>query len=265
MRVDFETVIYEKKGETAFITMNRPESLNALNMQMHEELGAVWDDFRDDDDLRIAIITGAGRAFCAGADLKERAALASQGDREADERRRHLAERDPKRFGLPSAHNVHKPIIAAINGYCVGGGHGMAMLCDIRIASTDARFGDVEIKAGQIGRIDMVVRSYPIAVANYLGLTGDIIPAQLAYQWGFVSHLVEPDQLMPTAVEIADKVLANPPQAVNVYKDVSVEASGLQDTRKYLGHAARGVLASRDYVEAVSSFTAKREAEYEGR
>jgi enoyl-CoA hydratase/carnithine racemase len=263
--MDFETVIYEKKGATAFITMNRPESLNALNVQMHEDLGAVWADFRDDDDLRIAIITGAGRAFCAGADLKERATLASAGDREADERRRHLAERDPKRFGMPSVHNVHKPIIAAINGFCVGGGHGMAMTCDIRIASTNARFGDVEIKAGQIGRIDMVVRSYPLAVANYLGLTGQIIPAQLAYQWGFVSHLVEPDELMATAIEIADQVLANPPQAVNVYKDVSVEASGLHETRKYLGHAARGVLASQDYVEAVSSFTQKREADYEGR
>lgn len=263
--MDLETVIYEKRGPIALITMNRPESLNALNMQLHADLGEVWDDFRDDDNLRIGIIMGAGRAFCAGADLKERAALAASGDREADERRRHLAERDPKRFGIPSVHNVQKPLIAAIHGFCVGGGHGMAMNCDIRIASRDARFADIEIKAGQIGRIDQVVKAYPLAVANYLGLTGDTIDAERAYMWGFVSHLVDTkDDLLPLALEIAEKVLANPPAAVSVYRDVAIEASGIHAHRKYLGHAARSVLASRDYIEAVTSFAEKRSGSFTG-
>jgi enoyl-CoA hydratase/carnithine racemase len=259
--MELKIVNYEKKNGIATITMNRPEALNALSEQLHEELGWCWEDFKEDDDSGVAIITGVGRAFCAGADLKERAYWARQGKQPP-----RVYRRDGRKFGLPGQHEIPKPIIAAINGICVGGGHGIALDCDIRIASTAARFGDIEIKAGQIGRIDKVVRAYPTAVGMYLGLTGDMITAEQAYQWGFVSHLLEPDDLMPKAYEIAEKILANPPRAVRVYKDVGNHSIGLtpRDARDYLTHAQQAVIHSRDYVEAVTSFDEKRKPTYEG-
>lgn len=260
--MELSIVNYEKQNGIAIITMNRPESLNALSEEMHEQLGWCWEDFKNDDECGVAIITGTGRAFCAGADLKERAYWARQGKQPP----RHY-NRDPKKFGLPAQHEISKPIIAAINGICVGGGHGIVLDCDIRIASTPARFADVEIKAGQIGRIDKVVRAYPMAVGMYLGLTGDMITAEQAYQWGFISHLVEPDQLLPKAIEIAEKILANPPRAVKVYKDIAWHAIGMtpENALDYLRHAQLAVLYSRDYVEAVTAFDEKRKPTYEGK
>ena len=257
--MELKTVLYEPQGEVVVITMNRPEALNALNEQLHHDLGDAWEAFKEDDGLRVAIITGAGRAFCAGADLKERAMYAREGRQPPRAERR-----DPRRFGLPGQHEIRKPIIAAVNGLCVGGGHGIALDCDIRIASTAARFGDLEIKAGQVGRIDLLVKAYPPAVASYLGLTGEMIPAELAHRWGFVSHLVEPDELLPTALEIAKKILANPPRAVEIYKDVALHALRYTEARDYLHHAAKSVLASRDYREAVTSFAEGREATFTG-
>ena len=257
--MELDTVLYEPRGEVVVITMNRPEALNALNEQLHHDLGDAWEAFKEDDSLRVAIITGAGRAFCAGADLKERAAYARDGRQPP-----RVERRDPRRFGLPGPHEIPKPIIAAVNGICVGGGHGIALDSDIRIASTAARFGDLEIKAGQIGRIDLLVKAYPPAVASYMGLTGEMISAELAHRWGFVSHLAEPDDLLPTALQIADKILANPPRAVEVYKDVALHALRYGEARDYLHHAAKSVLASQDYREAVTSFAEGREASYTG-
>jgi enoyl-CoA hydratase/carnithine racemase len=260
--MDLKTVVYEKRDKIAIITMNRPEALNALNEQLHADLGACWEDVKEDDAIEIAIITGNGRAFCAGADLKERAAFAREGKQPP-----RFYRRDPRRFGLPGGHEIPKPIIAAINGICVGGGHGIALDCDIRIASKAARFADIEIKAGQIGRIDKVVRAYPYAVGMYLGLTGDMITAEQAYMWGFVSHLVEPDELLPTALEIANKILANPPRAVRVYKDVAQHALAMtpRDAYDYLHQAHLAVLFSEDYVEAVTAFAEKRTPQYDDR
>ena len=254
-----ETILYEPRGEVVIITMNRPESLNALNEQLHHDLGDAWEAFKEDDSLRVAIVTGAGRAFCAGADLKERAMYARQGRQPPRAERR-----DWRKFGLPGPHEIAKPVIAAVNGICVGGGHGIALDCDIRIASTAARFGDLEIRAGQVGRIDLLVKAYPPAVASYLGLTGEMIPAELAHRWGFVSHLVEPDELLETALEIAEKILRNPPRAVEVYKDVALHALRYGEARDYLHHAAKSVLASSDYREAVTSFAEGREASFTG-
>ena len=260
--MNLNTVVYEKRGKLALITMNRPESLNALNEELHAELASCWEDVKQDEEVQVAIVTGTGRAFCAGTDVKERAFWAAQGKQPPRSYRR-----DGRGNGLPGGHNINKVLIAAINGICVGGGHGMVLDCDIRIGSTNATFGDMEIKAGMIGRIDKVVRAYPFAVAMYLGLTGDMISAQQAYQWGFISHLVEPEQLMPKAIEIAEKILANPPMAVAVYRDVALHAVGMTpaDAAAYLSHAHKSILASRDYVEAVSAFTEKRKPTYEGR
>ena len=260
--MDLTKVIFEKQGPIAIITLNRPESLNALDEQLHAELGWCWEEVKHDEEIQVAIVTGRGRAFCAGTDLKERAEYAARGEQPP-----RTSRRDNRTFGLPGVHEVDKVIIAAVNGICVGGGQGIALDCDIRIASTDASFGDVEIKAGMVGRIDKVVRAYPPAVAMYLGLTGDLISAAQAYQWGFVSHLVEPSELMPTAMSIAQRIVANPPLAVKAYRDIARRAPGMTpaDAQAYLHAMHARVLASRDYVEAVSSFAERRAGKFEGR
>lgn len=260
--MELTKVIYEKQGPIAMITLNRPESLNALDEELHAELGWCWEEVKYDDEVQVAIVTGTGRAFCAGTDLKERAAYAARGEQPP-----RTSRRDNRVFGLPGVHEVEKVIIAAVNGICVGGGQGIVLDCDIRIASTEASFGDVEIKAGMVGRIDKVVRSYPSAVAMYLGLTGDLISAAQAYQWGFVSHLVEPAELIATAQGIAQKIVANPPMAVKAYRDIARRAPGMTpaDAAAYLHAMHARVLASRDYVEAVTSFSERRPSRFEGR
>ena len=210
----FETVLYEKRDGVAVITMNRPQVLNALNNQLHEELGACWEDVKEDDAVQVAVVTGAGRGFCAGADMKERALHREQGSQPT----RYLGKRDWKKWGLPGPHESEKPLIAAINGFCVGGGQGIAMDCDIRIASTAALFGDMEIQANLVGPVWTMARLYPQAVAADLALTGDHIDAQQAYQWGFVSRLVEPEQLMPEALAVAEKITSFSAEAVQAYK-----------------------------------------------
>ncbi len=260
--MELTKVNYEKRGKLAIITMNRPEALNALDEELHHQLGWCWEDFKEDEDLELAIITGTGRAFCAGTDVKERARYAREGKQPP-----RGEKRNPKTFGLPGTHNIDKPIIAAINGICAGGGHGMALDCDIRIASTNATFADIEIRAGMIGRIDKVVRAYPFAVAMYLGLTGDFITAEDAHRWGFISHLVPPEELMPKAIAIAGRILENPPRSVKTYRDIAHRALGMTeaDAEAYLHHAHDVILKGRDYAEAVTAFDEKRRPAYQGK
>jgi crotonobetainyl-CoA hydratase len=215
-------VLYEKRDRTAFVTINRPEVMNALHYPAHEELYDIWTDFLEDSGVWTAILTGAGdKAFCAGADIKHMATL-------PEKERVPNSVREARNSRIQFAGMVHreisKPVIAAVNGYCLGGGLEIAMACDIVIAAAHARFGVPEVKnVGAYpgsGGIHRLPRHVPLKVAMQMLLTGEPITAEEACRWGLVSKVVPSTQLMTEAISLADQINARPPVAVRVIKEM---------------------------------------------
>ncbi|MBI2165101.1 MAG: enoyl-CoA hydratase/isomerase family protein [Chloroflexi bacterium] len=197
-------LLYEKRDGVAYITLNRPEALNAFNDELNEAIGKVWTDFRDDKSLFVGILTGSGRAFSTGADLKEMTARGmGAGSRP---------------LNTPIKMEVWKPLIAAIDGYAVGGGFGMALQCDIRLATERSELGDVETRVSSWGALHLT-RMIPVGEALYILLSGARIKAQEAYRIGLV-HKVLPDResLMQEAKRIADELKLAAPLAVQAVR-----------------------------------------------
>ena len=186
----FEKIRYERDGFIARVTINRPERMNAIDGQTSDELRAAFEDFRYNDDLRVAIVTGAGdRAFSAGADLVARA----KGEKRQPSV--HITQ-----AGLAKGPPIYKPIIAAINGYCLAGGLELALACDIRIAAPTATFGLAEVRWGIIpggGGTQRLPRAIPLALANEMILTAEPIDAERALQAGLISRIVPADGCRP--------------------------------------------------------------------
>ncbi len=257
-------LIYEKREHYAIFTMNRPERLNALGGSLQEELTAALADFAADCEMRVGILTGAGRAFSAGADLKE------------------MAERNARQEGntgfvtqfgttltaMQFSKNP-KPFIAAINGICIAGGFERALDCDIRVCSSDAVFGLFEVKRGIMAgyAIHHLARLIPFGDAMYLLLTGDKVSPEDAYRWGIVQEVLPPDELMPRAIEIADMIAENAPLSVEGTKATAHMWRHLQVDESYrLGQwVSRTVLNSEDAKEGPKAFAEKRPAVWKGR
>ena len=202
----YETVVYAQKEKIAYITLNRPEVMNAMNRQMSQDLSVVWEDFRLDPDVWVAIVTGAGdKAFSSGADLRDRFV----------DGRQEMADQfwAPSVEGSPAGRReIWKPIIAAINGYCLAGGLELALSCDLRIASENATFGMSEVLRGIIpgSGAQMLPRQIPYVKAVELLLTGDRIDAQEAYRIGLINKVVPLPELRPAAEEMAGNRRALP-------------------------------------------------------
>ena len=194
--MSYEFVTYEKRDRIATITLNRPEVMNALHLEAHFELKEIWEDFRDDPEVWVAILTGAGeRAFCAGNDLKVTAERTASGD-DVQGRARPPFGRITRDFDCP------KPMIAAVNGVAVGGGLEMALACDIIVAADHARFGLPEPRVGLMagaGGIHRLARQVPFKLAMGLLMTGRLIQADEAYRIGLVNEVVPLAELMPAA------------------------------------------------------------------
>ncbi len=260
-------VLYEKRDRLAYITLNRPEALNALNTPLREQLLDALRDFDNDDETWVAIITGAGsRAFSAGADLKEMSRR-----KEAE----HAGERrdafwGPQPVSLNRGLKIWKPIIAAINGYCLAGGLELALACDIRVAAEHAEFALKEVQRGIIpggGGTQRLPRAIPLNIALELMLTGDHISAAEAYRLGLVNHVVPADQVMAKAEEVARRICANAPLSVRAIKEAAYR--GLDTTldeglriESFLAHAVGHTDDSR---EGPRAFAEKRPAEFRGR
>jgi len=210
----FETLLYEKEGGIAWVTLDRPEVLNSVNLQMRDELWTVMEAFRDDPDALVLIIKGAGeRAFSAGADISEFGTAPSY-----VESRRARRERDL--WGLMLA--LEKPLIAAIHGYALGAGCEMSMCCDLRIASEDARFGLPEVNLGYIpsaGGTQLLPRTIPPGVAMSLILSADNIDAREALRLGLVNRVVPRGRLYPEAEALARQLMGRPQQALRYAKE----------------------------------------------
>lgn len=221
-------VLYEQRGEVAWITLNRPEVHNAIDTEVNERLREIWEDFRDDDNVRVAILTGAGdQAFCAGADLKTHVPnwLANTGPSLG------LSMLD-RGFGggiTRGLHRIYKPVIAALNGWCVGFGVELAMACDLRIAAEHAQLGSFELRRGMHpadGGIVRLVNACGVGIAMELELTGEPISAQRALQVNMVNQVVPADELHAAAEALAAKILRNPRRGVESAKRTILDVVG---------------------------------------
>ena len=260
--MNFENILLEKKKSIAYVTVNRPKVLNALNMATMEELRAAFHDIKNDKDIRVVILTGAGeKAFVAGADISELAKHDSVSGKEYTHRGQTV---------LALIENLGKPVIACINGFALGGGCELAMACTIRLASENAKLGQPEVKLGIIpgyGGTQRLPRLVGKGLAMQQILTGEMISAQGAYRIGLVNEVVAAAELIPRAEAIAAKVIANPPLAVQyameaVNKGMEMPlAEGL-----YLEATLFGMCcATEDKKEGLTAFLEKRPAQFKGK
>lgn len=248
-------ILYDKKQNYAIFTYNRPERLNALGGTLLEELREAVQDFVADPDMRAAIVTGAGRAFSAGADLKEMAERNAAGGRATPLGHRSIDASFPWV-------DVPKPVIAAVNGLAVGGGMETAMSCDIRICSTEAYFGLFEVKRGIMAGygVHHLMRLIPASAAYYTVFASQRISPEQALQWGFVTEVVQPDQLIPRAEEMAAQIAENAPLALQGSKAImrSWRTYGIDDSLQMAQWVGKSVLNSEDAKEGPIAFNEKR-------
>ena len=258
----FENLLYVKRDRIGFITFNRPKVLNALNRKTMEELNQLLIAARDDEDVRVLILTGAGeKSFVAGADIGE---LAVQTP---------VSGRETALFGQSVLHRLEtlgKPSIAAINGFALGGGCEVALACSMRLASRTAKLGQPEVKLGILtgyGGSQRLSRLCGKGVAHELCLTGDMISADEALRIGLVNHVYEPAELLPAAETLAKKIIANAPLAVKFTMEAIERGVEMpQEEGQFLEATLFGICAAtEDMREGTRAFLEKRPAQFRGK
>ncbi len=258
----YENVLLEKKNAIAYVTVNRPKVLNALNMATMKELGAAFFDVKNDSSIRVAILTGSGeKAFVAGADISELAKQDAVSGKEYAHRGQAV---------LDLIENLGKPVIACINGFALGGGCELALACTMRLASDNAKLGQPEVKLGIIpgyGGSQRLPRLVGKGLAMQMVLAGEMITAQEAHRIGLVNEVTSASELIPRAEAIAAKIIANGPLAVQyaleaVNKGMEMTLAG----GLFLEASLFGVCcATEDKKEGTAAFLEKRAASFKGR
>jgi enoyl-CoA hydratase len=258
----YDNVLLEKKNSIAYVTVNRPKVLNALNMATMEELRAAFHDIKNDDGIRVVILTGSGeKAFVAGADISELAVQDAVNGKKYAHRGQNL---------LNLIENLGKPVIACINGFALGGGCELALACTMRLASENAKLGQPEVKLGIIpgyGGSQRLPRLVGKGLAMQHILAGEMITAQEAHRIGLVNEVTAASELIPRAEAIAAKIIANAPlavqyamEAVNKGMEMTL-AEGL-----FLEASLFGVCcATEDKKEGTAAFLEKRPAAFKGK
>jgi enoyl-CoA hydratase len=260
--MEFKFIIYEKSGGVATLTLNRPEALNAFSKDVAEEVFLALEDVRNDENVRVLIFTGAGeKAFSTGADIKAMVGMTA------------LKARELSLLGEKlclALENLEKPVIAAISGYALGGGLEVAMSCDLRLASENARLGQTEINIGLIpgwGGTQRLTRMVGRTKAKELVFTGKMIDAKTAEQLGLVNMVVPADKFREMVRQYASELATKAPVALKVAKAVINKGADISlDSALALEREGFGVVASsEDLKEGVSAFTEKRKPAFKGK
>lgn len=265
--MEYHAVLYEIRDRTAWVTLNRPEAMNAINQEMAREIVRVCREAEEDEDVRVVIFRGAGeKAFSAGADLKERA----QGVSASVIERRHV--KTSPGIGTPNqaVSSISKPTIAAIGGYAVGGGLELALACDMRIACEGSKLGLPEVRRGMIpgaGGTQRLARLIGVAKALEICLTGRLIDASEAYSVGLVSAVVPPAELVPAAERLARSILKGAPVSLRyvkeaIYKGVELP---LEEGLRLEADLSALIATTEDNKEGPRAFAEKREPVWKGK
>ncbi|MGB8954337.1 MAG: enoyl-CoA hydratase-related protein [Tumebacillaceae bacterium] len=272
-----EHLLFEVRDQIATITLNRPESMNAFSVPMIEAWVKALEECRDREDIRVVVVTGAGKAFCTGGDVKSMSGgrgFLDRGDSELDTYSTGLARKNSlwkliQRVPL-TLQQVDKPVIAAVNGHAFGAGLDMALMCDMRVAGDRARFAEGYVKLGLVpgdGGAYFLPRLVGMAKALELLLTGEMINAAEAERIGLVNRVVPHDQVLDEAYKMAALIAAQPPVAVQLIKRAAYQSAAL-DLRSSLdlvsSHMAI-VTETEDHLEALKALLEKRQGVFKGR
>ena len=257
MSGDVDPVLRERRGRVLLITINRPDQRNAVNAAVSHGIAAALDELDSDADLSVGVLTGAGKGFCAGMDLK--AFVAGE--------RPHVEGRG---FAGITQRSAEKPLIAAIEGFAVAGGLEVALACDLIVAGRGARLGIPEVKRGLVaagGALLRLPRTMPRNAAMELALTGDPIEAERAYELGLVNRLADPGQALDVALQLAETVAANGPLALAATKRIMVVSADWPDAEFFerQREISDPVFASEDAREGATAFSERRDPVWKGR
>ncbi|MEY7999769.1 short-chain-enoyl-CoA hydratase [Clostridium sp. Mt-5] len=253
--MEYRNIILEKQGKLALITINRPKALNALNSETLKEIDSAIDDIGTDDSVLVVIITGAGKSFVAGADITEMKDLNSV---------------EGRKFGIlgnkvfRKLENLEKPVIAAVNGFALGGGCELSLACDIRIASSKAKFGQPEVGLGitpGFGGTQRLARTVGLGMAKELIYTAKMIKAEEALRIGLVNRVIEPEKLLEEAKNLANSIADNAPIAVRMCKAAINKGiqCGIDTAIAYESEVFGECFATEDQKEGMTAFVEKRE------
>ena len=266
--MEYQTIILDKEDHVATITLNRPERLNAISPRLLEEFEHVILETRADDDVRVVVITGAGRGFCAGEDLKE--SPQSEETMKVSTKRGALAVEIQPAFPVVMR-GMPKPIIAAVNGAAVGMGFGITLACDIRIASEKAKFGAFWVKRGIVpesGGAFNLPRIVGPAKAFELCFTGKLVEAAEAKEIGLANHVVPAEDLMPFTMTMAKNIAQGPPIAVGATKQLIYHGLETENINSFLEReifVLSYCFQTEDRLEGLKAFLEKREANFQGK
>jgi enoyl-CoA hydratase/carnithine racemase len=267
--MSYKELIYQVEGNVAVITLNRPETLNALTMLTHVEMMQAIEESDKDDNVRVIVLTGAGKGFCAGDDVKEIFLHPDAKNLKGKEMTLKFLQGECLPTGGHALLKINKPSIAAVNGAAVGYGCDISLMCSMRIASEKARFGEVFLRMGVIPEESLLIlpRLVGLAKAYELLLTTDIIDAAEAERIGMVNKVVPHDQLMPATMELANKIAKKPPVAVKLAMEAIRRGLGwnLDEWMSFHSLAFNYCFETEDHIESAKAFMEKRDPVYKGK
>ncbi len=256
--MSYKNLTIEKKDGVGIVTITRPKSLNALNSELLDELYAVFSEIKEDNEVKTVVLTGEGRAFVAGADISEMVGLSTQEIRK-------MALRGQEVMNL--IEDIDKVVIAAVNGFALGGGNELAMACDFRFASEKAKFGQPEVNLGILpffGGTQRLPRIVGKGMAKYLICSAEMIDAQEALRIGLVEKVYAPEELVDAAIDFAKKIMTKSP--IGVRMAINAVNKGMDMDRSngvaYEAEVAVNTFCSEDRITGMKAFLAKEEPEF---